>query len=278
MKKIIYLLVFLVVSSCAVEDDFIESREVKDTIEEVSSKTMKPVTLIKAWDHNMNLDSGETFFLKKFTVKVANLGYEKKVSIYHKKQSGDWGEIPLSYSFNIDDQSEIWTTRLQTIGTEYVKEFVVKYEVNGKTYWDNNNGENYWVFTRPQGYRFGDNLKVSVDQEFSRIYYHSNQKRSFNILVDVKGNIGDNKEVGVVYTTDNWASYQFLSLEPRSDYGPVPGYYVISPNYFGIERWHNSVLIDRAVDAVEYAVVYKVDGVDYWDNNYGRNYRISKEF
>ena len=43
-----------------------------------------------------------------------------------------------------------------------------------------------------------------------------------------------------------------------------------------MERWGASIEIPSTVEKVEYAVVYKVNGVEYWDNNYGKNY-ISKK-
>ncbi len=278
MKKYVFFLMSLIILSCTTEDDTVSNVKSSD---QISLKTTNEVSLVKAWTAYGNY-RGYTSYSRKFTVRVANLNVDKTVSIFHEKIDGSWEEIPLAYQFNIDDQNEIWTGESTNEGFGvsqiYGNEFVVKYEVNGDTYWDNNNGENY-TMSRQEGYFFAQpDLNVSVDADFSSIFYvPSYDQNSINVTVDVR-NLAPEKEVGVVYTTDGWQTQDYFSLTYRAFWNNGPLFLVQSPNNFGVERWTGNVQVDKAANTVEFAVVYKVNGQEYWDNNYGKNYTVAKRF
>ncbi len=280
MRKFVYLLLSLVIFSCATEDDFIENQNTLEK-EEVIVKNSAPVHLVKSWTSSGTY-RGYTGYLGKFTVQVADLDFDKSVSIFHEKVDGSWEEIPLAYSFDIDDQNEIWTGQYNVGGfglaPVYADEFVVKYEVNGQTYWDNNEGANYTMTTN-DGFFFADpTSNVSVDTDFDSIFYASfYDQNQMNVVVDVR-NLGPTKEVGVVYTTDGWQTQSYFPLSYRSFWNSGPFVFVSSPNQFDIERWSGSVRFDKSVSTVEYAVVYRVNGQEYWDNNYGKNHTVSQQF
>jgi len=40
-------------------------------------------------------------------------------------------------------------------------------------------------------------------------------------------------------------------------------------------HWGFSAELDQSVTYIEYAVACEVNGVTYWDNNYGKNYSIT---
>ncbi len=281
MKKFIYLLMTLFVFSCTTEDDFIENQELGKSAEIESEKSTNLVSLVKSWTAYGSY-RGYTTYSRKFTVKVADLAFDKSVSIYHEKLDGSWEEIPLSYSFDIDDQNEIWTGESNNGGYNvsqvYDDEFVVKYEVNGNTYWDNNYGTNYTMSTQ-DGYFFADpNANVSVDTDFTSLsyvpYYDQN---SMTVTVDVR-NLAPNKEVGVLYTTDGWQTESYFTLDYRQYWSNGPLFFIQSPNQFGIERWTGNVRLSNSANTVEYVVIYKVNGQEYWDNNYGKNHTVSRRF
>ena len=279
MKKYIYLLLTLVIFSCTTDDDFVENPENSVSKEETLGKKPNPVSLVKAWTASGSY-RGYTSYSRKFTVKVKDLTFEKSVSIFHEKVDGSWEEIPLSYSFDVDDQNEIWTGEYSHGGYGasqiYADEFVVKYEVNGTTYWDNNNGNNY-VMSSNEGYFLADpNANVSVDTDYDSLYYTPYyDQNTLSITVDVR-NLAPNKEVGVVYTTDGWQTQGYFQLDYRRYWYNGPSFYIQSPNRFGIERWSGTTSIDKSANNVEYVVVYKVNGQEYWDNNYGKNHTVTK--
>ncbi|GAA4273889.1 hypothetical protein U6A24_01885 [Aquimarina gracilis] len=280
MKKYIYLLISLVAFSCATDDSLINDQNLENKSEVIQKSIANDqnVTLIKAWN-SYSFYRGFNTWTRRFTVKVANLSYDKNVSVFHEKVDGSWEEIPLSFSISVDDQNEIWTGEYRytayTDGKIYDDEFAIKYEVNGTTYWDNNNGDNYRIEEKEIGALFAQpDLNISVDADFDSLYpvYGSDGLR-FSVVADIR-NISPYKEVEVVYTTDGWQTQQYLSLSYTPRWYSGYNYVLLSPNQFGIERWTGSVNVDESVNTIEYAVVYKVNGQEYWDNNYGRNYRI----
>nr|P07683.2 RecName: Full=Glucoamylase 1; Short=Gluc 1; AltName: Full=1,4-alpha-D-glucan glucohydrolase; AltName: Full=Glucan 1,4-alpha-glucosidase; Contains: RecName: Full=Glucoamylase 2; Short=Gluc 2; Contains: RecName: Full=Glucoamylase 3; Short=Gluc 3; Flags: Precursor [Rhizopus arrhizus]BAA00033.1 glucoamylase [Rhizopus arrhizus]BAP05656.1 glucoamylase [synthetic construct] len=99
---------------------------------------------------SVQLDSynydGSTFSGK---IYVKNIAYSKKVTVIYADGSDNWNNngntIAASYSAPISGSNyEYWTFSASING---IKEFYIKYEVSGKTYYDNNNSANYQVST-----------------------------------------------------------------------------------------------------------------------------------
>ncbi|MHA7055928.1 hypothetical protein ACWGOQ_0001815 [Aquimarina sp. M1] len=279
MKKYFYLLISILVLSCSTEDDFIENQDV-DNIHniEIVAKNASPIKLVKAWK-SLGYYRGYTVYNHKFTVEVVNLAYDKNVSIYHEKRDGSWDEIALSYHTTIDSQTELWTGGYSQAGysitQEYDDEFVIKYVVNGNTYWDNNAGANYRI-EQHEGYLFAKpDLNVSVDTDFVSLNYSPyDNKNRLSVTVDVR-NLAPVKEVGVIYSSDGWQTQGYLPLFFRSTWMNGPLFSIESPNSYNIERWQGYVGLDASEDQLEYAVVYRANGNEYWDNNYGKNYTVA---
>ena len=279
MKNLILTLaITALLFSCQKDDINEQSLQQSSSVSLTEKSNSEPVQLIKAWNAS-GYYRGYQSYEKKFMVEVANLGYEKSVSALFERKDGVWEEITLNYDFSINNDQEIWSGRFSeggySITSRYDDEFVIKYEVNGTTYWDNNNGENYMV--NGNGYQFGKpELNVSVDQDFTNFYYSQyGDKSTFSIVADVR-NLAPDKEVGVVYTTDGWNTQNYLPLNFQRYW--LNGYfnYINSPTAYETERWTGSVNIDNAITSITYAVVYKVNGKEYWDNNYDKNYTVNK--
>ncbi len=279
MKKFIYLLVSLVILSCTTEDDFMQNTESVVTKQEATTKNSNPVSLVKAWTASGSY-RGYTSYFRKFTVKVADLAFDKSVSVFHEKVDGSWEEVPLTYSFDIDDENEIWigSTSIGGYGVSraYADQFVVKYVVNGTVYWDNNNTANYSMSSNEGHFLADPNANLSVDTDYDSIYYSSYyDQNTISVTADVR-NLAPNKEVGVVYTTDGWQTQGYFPLSFTRNWYNGPLFYIQSPNQFGVERWSGTTRIDKSANTVEYVVVYKVNGQEYWDNNFGKNFSLSK--
>ncbi|MDH7445440.1 carbohydrate-binding protein [Aquimarina sp. 2201CG14-23] len=278
MRKYIYFLVCLISFSCTTDNDLLEDQSIENheiTVDQ-SIKSSNPVDLVKSFS-SYSYYRGFDTYVRRFTVKVANLAFEKKVSVYHQKVDGNWEEIPMSYNYSIGTD-EIWTLDYQNTGSRiYDDEFVIRYEVNGNVYWDNNNGINYSM-SRHEGAFFAiEDLNVSADDNYSALFprYGTDQSQ-FNVVVDVR-NIAPDKDVSVVYTYDGWQTKFNFSL----DYNPYwySGYQqaIVSPNVNNLERWSGYVYdVPADITEIVYAVVYKVNGETYWDNNYGKNYTVRK--
>lgn len=236
------------------------------------------VKLIKAKDsrtYTCNYGTCASYQMREYIVEVKNLSYNKTVVVHQELNNGQWEDISLTFSSTTNTGTEIWkTTTVKTIygnnpspTTAYGEKVAVKYQTNGQTYWDNNNGNNYFIanFNRHASSSF-----LYLNQAFtisqSNASFYSYAANSFvNITAEIR-NIAYAKEVTMVYSTDNWATTHNYPLNYDSTT------YIIndSPEY---ERWSASFSIPIATK-VNYALSYKVNGITYWDNNFGQNYTL----
>lgn len=202
----------------------------------------------------------------KVKIAVKNLGVEKKVFLHMNDGSGEWRDIPVKFEENINGGWDLFTSSGFTGDEIYDLTFAVKYEVNGKTYWDNNNGKNYEIeansghFIRPE---------VMVESIYASPKLHMNNQEVWGTVV-VK-NLAPKKEVKFIYTTDNWNTIKSIPLEFSTSF--IYGYsHIDSPTLNGTEYWTLNFKVEEDVKTIEYAISYEVKGKIYWDNNFGRNY------
>ncbi len=290
-KLLLGLLLAVVTLSCSNDNEVLQNEK---NVTETSKTANKleagsNVKLFKAW---IGLSQRYGFVQqdRKFQVEVRNIAYNKEVYIVHKMTDGTWKEYPLTYKNSTPDNTEIWAADVYIDGSYYTgaptfvgfdDQFAVKYKVNGQEYWDNNGSQNYKTTSTVEGVgslgmMLKQGLNISVDTNSSK-WNQYGENGSFYVTADVK-NIGFSKEVKLVYTTDGWATNQVVPLGYQSSYA-VGGYnYQSGVNAYGVERWGTSVAIavPATVQNIEYAVVYKVNGVEYWDNNFGQNYKPTK--
>ncbi|CAH1223239.1 hypothetical protein PAECIP111893_04938 [Paenibacillus plantiphilus] len=194
-------------------------------------------------------------------VEVENLAYQKKVTVVYNAGNQGWKEFQAQYLGKTEGNLEAWTFKLENPDFANKRiQFAIKYEVNGQTYWDNNNGYNtdFHIGLGP------DVTVPSVVLRKSRLitgdYSASDEglKGQVHLL-----NIAYQKEVKIVYSTDGWATRK----EALAKYdGKLPG----SSN---IETWSFQIGLPESVQKAEFAVAYKVNGVTYWDNNLKQNYK-----
>ncbi len=267
MKKIYLVLVTVLgLYSCTNDTDNLDLAN--EGVEVAAKNSSTNVKLLRAWTSNSS-SPVEQRFVRRFVVKVKNLSYQKQVAIRHATYNGDWVDIPLTFQQSVGDDEEIWVGEVTPDTQYYSDSFAVKYTVNGKTYWDNNNGSNYSMPVNIGAY-LAPEVEVSVDTYYTRF-----TGSYFAINVDARRNYGSAGSVEVIYTTDNWATTQRTSLSYQRYFRVGYAHYIQSPNQFDIDKWETSVQVGPNVNAIEYAVVYKVNGQEYWDNNFGGNYTIN---
>jgi hypothetical protein len=288
MKKIFFILfASLSLISCSNDEDFSQKNASNAPQSKTANKLSSGVNvkLYKAWT-SYSQKYGYAQYTRRFQVEVRNLAYDKKVVIMHEMADGTWKDFPLSYISSTPDNTEIWGTDVLLSNSFYVgdtptvlfgDEFVARYEVNGTQYWDNNNSANYKMDAL-NGTFLRTDLNVTVDTFYSYIYnnYYNSATNTFAVHADVR-NLNPTKEVKVVYTTDNWATSTVASLNYTQYLTVGAQQSLISPNVFGMERWFVNIDVPSAVNNIEYAVVYKVNGVEYWDNNFGKNFIAIKK-
>lgn len=197
-------------------------------------------------------------------IRVQNLAFDKDVAIVVSVDNSGWFEMPAEYSGPLGEGYELWKVPATGIGYLDRAELAVKYVVDGQEYWDNNNGENYVIERNPNlgsgsgGTILGDGIVV-LQERASYITNRFHQNVQGTIWVK---NLGFDKAVEVVYTTDGWQTVKTTAAR-----------YLTGPGNNDTETW-SFTIPDPQVD-VEYAISYTVDGQTYWDNNFGANYFIS---
>lgn len=216
-------------------------------------------------------------------VKVKNLGFNKKIKFHALLTNGEWGDLEgddyyqtvrCNYVYTAADGDEIWSISVWKNGLNqgayYAGEFVIKYEVNGQTYWDNNNGKNYHV---GHGIKNKDfyvcyiakdcNVIQSASHRYQRFNKEKNEDEVISYIHVRTKDIGNSKKVKIVYTTDNWQTTK-ITLAKRST---LP-----YDNYSDL-HWENEMILTvEENENFEYAIAFEVDGDTFWDNNYGMNY------
>lgn len=219
-----------------------------------ASAVTQQVSLIYAKPFAQGLYIGAEGF-----VEVENLGADKSVTIHYSVDGKNWLDSKAEYFGTTHDNYEAWkfqtgTFEIGTRGSATIY-FTVKYEVNGQTYWDNNNGANYKI-------KGGHGISSEFDFGSGGIAYWIQSQGEENVTVYTQlKNLAYEKDVRVRYSTDNWETYQEAS-----------GYYVSSFDNNSKEVW----IIDvPTLEPFEYAISYTVNGTAYWDNNFGENYTFT---
>ena len=175
-------------------------------------------------------------------------GANKQVTLHYEDEAGaTWKDLNGEFVKNLNNGTEIWKIKLED---KTCLQYAIRYDVDGVTYWDNNNNNNY-TFTNELG---AANLKLNTPSEYGL------NAEYYPINVTVK-NLGYNKVVKVRYTQDNWATY--MDKELSYSYA----------NSDGTETWGTTLNLDyNKRDQVHYAISYTVNGVTFWDNFFGDNY------
>lgn len=190
-------------------------------------------------------------------VEVQNLSPNKVVTIHYSADGVTWKDARAEYFKATQGNYEAWKFKTDSFfvgmrGSATVQ-FAIKYEVNGETYWDNNNGANYKV---KAGY--GVSSQYDFGSTNVALWYPTwGADDQVKIYAQLKS-LAYDKDVRVRYSTDNWATYE-----------EVQGTYSYSFPDSDIESWIISV---PATQTFQYAISYKVNGITYWDNNFGDNY------
>ncbi|NQY65361.1 MAG: hypothetical protein HRT38_16920 [Alteromonadaceae bacterium] len=231
----------------------------------VTSVNAQEVELVNSWNMDMYL-YGSSWKDDAFTVVVDDLGANKKVFIHHQAIDGSWVDLPMSYHSPASAGKEVWTS---SPGYKGGSVFSVKYEVNGQTYWDNNQGQNY---SYPNG-----GYNIASDNQVLVATYNSNSSdpygnKQFTGRIALK-NLSYLKSVKVVYSQDNWQTSKIIDAK----YGGNPFRYGYgshqNPNSFNVETWTFSEYVSP--ERGEFFVDYEVNGQHYYDNNHGVNYDLN---
>ncbi|QUI23948.1 hypothetical protein HZI73_17340 [Vallitalea pronyensis] len=200
-------------------------------------------------------------------IYINNLDYNKNVIVHYTYDGMNWMDQTATYMKTLADGSEVWSysTPHQAYSPAhqytYNCQFAIKYEVNGHTYWDNNGGNDYFLQNSSTSSNATNILSKSV-VKLNRAGRSSNSIYGSIILKD----LGYDKVVKVRYTTDGWQTFH----ETDAYYQPS--------SETGVEVWEFNTIKNSYIpwsSGGQYVIRYIVNGVTYWDNNFGDNYSFS---
>ncbi|MCX7923982.1 MAG: CBM21 domain-containing protein [Clostridia bacterium] len=200
-------------------------------------------------------DASSTKFSIYGYIQVENLAYNKSVVVCYTNGDGVWKEVAAKYTAPASGNYERWYFETSAAAASTFQ-FAVKYVVNGQTYWDNNNGSNYSLsYYSANRAALGESNVVLGNANKDNYGLHGN--------IYLK-NIASTKVVKVRYTTDNWVTWN----EVNASY--------LSTAEGGIEVWNFDVYKPTSTTQAtfKFAISYTVNGVTYWDNNFGLNYTV----
>jgi hypothetical protein len=211
---------------------------------------------------------------RSIVVRVKNLGYEKNLAVFGELETGVWDNLSSNarYLGPAGEGYELWSifaSRGSYRGDpKWGDEFVIRYDVAGGTYWDNNGGSNH-VADYHSGAKMtsaAGNIRLNFDN-----FYTYNNSVGGNLFVR---NLAPQKTIKILYTTDDWASSNIAYASYLSQVWPSYGSSIPSPNRYNVESWTFSFALPEGIGPkdVEYAIAYEVNGTTYWDNNFGNNY------
>lgn len=218
-----------------------------------SAVSNRPVKLIYAKPPKNGLAVGAIGY-----VEVENIAYEKNVTIHYSFDGVKWEDCKAEYYKPTWGNYEAWKfetpTKVPSYRGSITVEFAIKYEVNGQTYWDNNNGQNYSIHA---GYSDSGRFDFGVGGIANRTSYRSNDFVSGWLQLK---DLGDPKEVKVIYTTDNWETTNEVDAK----------YYTTFSQKNYVQEW--SYKIPTNACNLQYKLSYTVNGITYIDDNFGNYY------
>ena len=197
--------------------------------------------------------TGSFNYRGEYFMVVQNIAFAKQVAIHGRTPSGPtFGDRGAVFQESLPDGLELWKV---TTGDEMV-EFVAKYSVNGNTFFDNNDGANY---KQPQVF---DEFDALVGRAPQVVHATSGFSDATHIKVTAAvKNLAFAKQVGIVFTTNNWASSAVA----------FGGFSHMLKS--GDEVWTVNATVGTALH-VDFAIFYRVNGQEFWDNNFWRNYTL----
>lgn len=242
------------------------------------SSTVLPIRLkyaISQSSHNIKQENINKTYVK---VKVQNIGDRRNVEIFYRKSDGEWNSENLVSKANYGDY-EIYITQ----NIPLTEEFAIKYTVDGAEYWDNNNGENYKLLTNRANNVMGGNVILNKvltknDPEFG--WDLESKKYWIEGEIYVRRKASYNKKVGIKLTADNgntWSKVEAFYEHPVEEGCDID----VALGELEVELWKFKTPVyqyNPQSHIFQFVVYYQnLDtGETYWDNNFDRNYKLSK--
>lgn len=198
-------------------------------------------------------------------VRVRNVGYSKRVYLHYRADGGTWTDLELDFVshhgnydlFGYSTSFSDWTGAV---------DFAIRYEVNGETYWNSNDGADFHLGA-------SDDFIIEGAVTLNRMDvdgYHCAGWMGCSHATHLSGeiyveNLYYDKSVGVRCSPDgtNWED--------------IPASYLAATSG-NVERWDFDAwdyVYQPGPEYPEYTCAVFFD--DFWDNNFTQDYRIQNE-
>jgi len=221
---------------------------------------VNPVQLVSGTAGMHPTGTGSFAYGSSFLILVDNLASQKVVGIWGRDAGTfNWSFAPGQFEQSVPGNGEFWR-----VGTpRKIDQFVVRYDVGGRSLFDNNLGNNYILDVAAAEGTDGVGAAVIVPTVLSQ-GGSINGSRQLVVGVAVK-NLAFTKQVGVVYTSNNWTTAQIGFGIFQRQYQPGP-----LPTQAQVESWE--VHAPVSASPAQFTIFYTVNGATFWDNNFGRNF------
>ena len=83
-----------------------------------------------------------------FFMLLENVGHDKLCDVLWAGEDGEWHTLPATYHSKLDHDKEYWQAHISVFSTADQSlpgniQFALRYQTQGKEYWDNKQGLNY---------------------------------------------------------------------------------------------------------------------------------------
>ncbi|MDD1642718.1 MAG: endonuclease/exonuclease/phosphatase family protein [Methylococcaceae bacterium] len=212
-----------------------------------------------------------------FFMLVENLSHDKHCDILWAGEDGEWHTLSATYHSNLGDAKEYWRAQITFDSTADKSlpgniEFALRYQTQGKEYWDNKNGLNY-------SSQADSGIKVVSSHPVLNIGFGNRLKdgqKYVPITLSVNQSVHA-KAVTIHWTTDNWKHTHKTPCHFKRNYwNEKSRSNARNPNQYGSQIWQGLLKINDAF-RLQYTISCECTGQVLWDNNYGKNYSLSHE-
>ena len=222
---------------------------------------MNAVELLRAEAGVARSVTGSPNYFSNFSVLVQNLAFAKYVAVWgHDVSTDSWNLHPCRYSRSVPNNAEIWEASVGLL----IDRFGVEYQDLANLYVDTNGGHYYSLDTRVAEGTVGVGSAV-INRNVLGVTWGLDAGGNLAVDVLVK-NIGFEKQVAIVYTTNGWLTLQHAFGSYSQSLAPVR-----LPHQPNAELWEIVAPV-RAGESGQFAAFLTVAGTTYWDNNFGANY------
>lgn len=200
-----------------------------------------------------------------FLLAVENLHYHKQVDVLWAGEDGVWQTLPAQYLGPRGEHHEYWQARL-TVTAKTARtlpgniRFALRCRCAGEEFWDNHSSDNYHS-RKGSGFDLSDSLLL---QNLSLDNALDDEQPFVQIKVAVNPAL-QAEQVFLHWTDDNWRQVQQTKCQ-RSKRLKQPG----------AQIWIARLKTNDAF-ALQYSICCRTASGEFWDNNAGKNYRISRE-